>query len=195
MIEKKSFYFLRHGQTDWNKARRVQGQTDIPLNAKGLEQAARAQEFLQSLNIQTICYSPLERAKKTAEIVNETLQCSMVSLDNLKENNFGVREGDTPGDWIGEWRTGKLVIPQAETYVEYRERVLLGVNEALAHPGPVLIVAHGGFYWGMLDYLNGAQYFDIPNCLPVHHEPSDCMKHGWNITCVESGTSMIQQFE
>ena len=72
MLIEKEFYFDRHGQTDWNIRHRAQGQTDIPLNAKGLQQAKQAAESVANLKFGTICSSPLSRAIQTAEEIAST---------------------------------------------------------------------------------------------------------------------------
>ena len=64
----KRIIFIRPGETDWNRERRVQGQVNVPLNARGLTQARRAGEMLRGKGIQTICTSPLDRALISAEI-------------------------------------------------------------------------------------------------------------------------------
>ncbi len=71
MLTLSPFYYLRHGETDWNVDGRMQGHTDVPLNANGLAQAAMARDRLAGLEFATICTSPLSRARRTAEIVNE----------------------------------------------------------------------------------------------------------------------------
>jgi probable phosphoglycerate mutase len=65
----RSFYFIRHGQTDWNAIGRMQGQSDIPLNATGLQQAKEAAEKFVGLDIDRIVSSPLKRASVTAQII------------------------------------------------------------------------------------------------------------------------------
>jgi len=67
------FYFLRHGQTDWNLQGRLQGHTDIPLNATGLDQAHAAADMLADQGIDIIVSSPLVRALKTAAIISERI--------------------------------------------------------------------------------------------------------------------------
>ncbi len=62
------FYFIRHGETRWNKEHRAQGQRDVPLNLIGLEQAQGACKETMHLGISTICTSPLQRALDTALI-------------------------------------------------------------------------------------------------------------------------------
>ena len=62
-------YFIRHGQTDWNKDMRMQGQSDIPLNENGRKSAIEAGKTLASTHIDLAFSSPLKRAKETAELV------------------------------------------------------------------------------------------------------------------------------
>jgi uncharacterized phosphatase len=73
MLTPRPFIFLRHGETDWVRENRVQGQSDTMLNARGIEQAHGARERLRSTTINTICCSPLLRARMTADIINESL--------------------------------------------------------------------------------------------------------------------------
>ena len=61
------FYLVRHGETDWNARQIVQGTTDIPLNERGLEQAARARELMKNIPLDVIYSSPLVRAFRTAD--------------------------------------------------------------------------------------------------------------------------------
>lgn len=80
------FYFVRHGQTDWNKMRQeLCSQDDIPLNETGLLQAATAQKKLSSIGITKIHSSPLARAKQTAEIINKSLAAPLQFHEGLRE--------------------------------------------------------------------------------------------------------------
>jgi broad specificity phosphatase PhoE len=74
MIPKRPFYFLRHGQTDWNLEGRYQGHSDILLNATGIAQARAAADCLAGVPIDRIVASPLIRALATAAIVGEKMQ-------------------------------------------------------------------------------------------------------------------------
>ena len=69
-----AFWFLRHGETDWNAQGISQGNVDIPLNAVGVAQARAAAEKLRNRGIATIVASPLSRARVTAEFVGEALE-------------------------------------------------------------------------------------------------------------------------
>lgn len=137
----------RHGETDWNREHRIQGQTDIPLNATGLAQAQALAEELADEGIVAVYASDLSRAFDTAAAVaaRHTLQVS-VDVD-LREKNFGSWEGLTdveirerfPDAQRGAWGDG-------ETTEEVAERVvgaLSRIRQAHAS-GLVLVVGHGG---------------------------------------------------
>lgn len=80
------FYFVRHGETDWNRMHQVLcSQDDIPLNETGLQQVAHACKKLSSLGITKIYSSPLARAKQTAEIINNHLQVYLEFHAGLRE--------------------------------------------------------------------------------------------------------------
>src|SRR5438067_11542 len=84
LVVERTFYYLRHGETDWNREHRAQGHNDIPLNETGVAQAYAAVPALARCGIATVCTSPLARARRTAEIVNETLGRPLVVIDALK---------------------------------------------------------------------------------------------------------------
>ena len=92
-------YVVRHGQTDWNVAGKCQGRTDIELNNTGIEQAKNTKEQLKNYNIDLIICSPLKRAIKTAEILNEETKCNMIVDERLIERGCGEVEGTTEDEW------------------------------------------------------------------------------------------------
>lgn len=92
-------YFMRHGQTAWNHEHKMQGQTDIPLNEVGLEQARQASERLRAVNFRACYASPLIRAHRTAEIVLAGRQIPLVVEPLLKEIAFGQFEGQSLDDF------------------------------------------------------------------------------------------------
>ncbi len=96
----KNIYVIRHGETDWNKDNRFQGQSDIPLNAKGLEQALTLVPFMHQLQIDSVYSSSLSRAYKTAEIAVGDLKLSIQKDDRLKETRLGQVEGLTTDEII-----------------------------------------------------------------------------------------------
>jgi broad specificity phosphatase PhoE len=132
------FYFLRHGQTECN-ARRIFQAIDEPLSALGLQQAARAAELLAGEPIRTIVTSNVHRALTTAHTVSATHGIEPLVLDGLRERNFGALIGTSSADidWACEPEGG-------EALAEFVHRKRTALEHALAHPSPVLIVAHGG---------------------------------------------------
>lgn len=112
-MKTKNIYVIRHGETDWNKTLRFQGQTDIHLNDLGQEQAKALVPILNRLQIESIYSSPLARAFKTAEIANVELKLSIHKDDRLKETNIGVAEGKSAEeviallgeDAVAKWRS------------------------------------------------------------------------------------------
>jgi 2,3-bisphosphoglycerate-dependent phosphoglycerate mutase len=93
MLPPRPFFFLRHGQTDWNAQGRIQGHTDVPLNATGVAQAQAAAGRLAGRGIDWIVSSPLARARATADFVAARLGLPVHLDDDLKERRFGAFEG------------------------------------------------------------------------------------------------------
>jgi len=178
MLAEIPFFYLRHGETDWNRDHRAQGHNDIPLNATGIAQAQAAIVPLLGCGIATICTSPLARARVTAELVNARLRRPLIVIDGLKECGFGVREGEPRGDWFTAWRRGDTPAG-AEPYDGFIARALAGVNQALAQPGPVLIVAHAGVYWAVQRHARLDPGALLPNACPVRHDPPSAAVPGW----------------
>lgn len=88
-------YLIRHGETDYNKVRRLQGVTDIPLNARGIELAQKTAERLKDIHFDRIYTSPLIRARKTAEIIRGNRDLEIIPTEGLREISFGDYEGLT----------------------------------------------------------------------------------------------------
>lgn len=87
------FYVFRHGQTDWNRERRIQGHSNIPLNEEGRLQAAELRETLSHLNLDIIFSSDLDRAYETALIASDGLGIEVIKEPRLREAHFGQAEG------------------------------------------------------------------------------------------------------
>lgn len=86
-------YIMRHGKTDWNVRRKLQGRTDIPLNNDGRLMAEKARNEYMNVHFD-VCYcSPLVRAKETAEILLRGRNIPIITDDRLLEMSFGVYEG------------------------------------------------------------------------------------------------------
>ncbi len=179
------FWFLRHGETDWNAQGLSQGSTDIPLNAVGLMQARRAAETLKAAGIASIVASPLSRALRTAEIAAEALGLPVETDGDLAEVNFGEQEGQPMGDWYDDWIAGTYTPARAETFAELRARAVRGVNKALRRPAPVLVVAHGALFRALRQAAGLEANVRTPNALPLHLHPPAAGETAWTITPAE----------
>lgn len=85
-------YLVRHGETQWNAERRIQGQSDSPLTAHGERQAWQVGERARTLGITHIITSDLGRTRRTAEIIAEACGCSVIADARLRELDMGVLE-------------------------------------------------------------------------------------------------------
>ena len=177
----KPFYFLRHGETDWNLERRAMGSQDIPLNDRGVSQALNAAELLKNEPIATIISSPLLRARKTADIIAQHIKAPVIEITELQEACLGEKEGQLKGNglWVNGWRDGDE-IKGAEGYADFSSRIKRGLEKALQHNGPILIVSHGGVYWVVQEIL-GLAIIDLGNAEPIFHQPPAHPPHPWGI--------------
>ena len=86
-------FFIRHGETDWNAFRKIQGQSDIPLNQTGRIQAGKAAEAFRGIPFDICFSSPFSRAYETAELILRDRKVQIVTDDRLKEISYGADEG------------------------------------------------------------------------------------------------------
>lgn len=129
------------------------GQTDIPLNERGRQQAHEAGKILASLTIATLCYSPLERAKETAQIVGDQCPCSLFPVDGFKERFWGSLEGKRMTH--EELSEIEHRLPDgAEGKETFRNRVIGAFQDASTYPEPILFVSHGGVFEIICSELN-----------------------------------------
>lgn len=91
----KVIYLFRHGETDWNKAEKLQGIENIPLNEVGIEQAKTIAELLKNEKLEHIYSSPLDRAYETGKIVANSSNIDIEKVEGLKEVSFGDYSGKT----------------------------------------------------------------------------------------------------
>jgi probable phosphoglycerate mutase len=182
MLHPTTFWFLRHGETDWNAQGLSQGRTDIPLNSVGEAQAARAARTIQPLGIATIVASPLVRARRTAEVTAALLGLPVTLDADLAEVNFGAQEGLPMGDWYDDWIAGTYTPDGGETFAELRARAVRGINRAVALPAPVLVVAHGALFRALRQAAGLEANVRTPNALPLLMEPPVPGSTAWRIT-------------
>lgn len=155
-------YLVRHGETDWNRARRIQGRTDIPLNDTGREQALRTARLLARRSWDAVISSPLGRARETAEIVARELALPEPLLrDALVERNYGDAEGMDFAEIDARYPEG-VEVPGRETRQAVGERVVPELTRLAAdHPGQALVVVtHGGAIRAVLATVDPAWSHD-----------------------------------
>lgn len=147
---------IRHGETDWNSEQRIQGHTDTPLNARGIEQAGKlAARLAAEEQIDTLYTSPLARARVTAETIAQKLGLGSIPDARLKERFFGELEGLAVSEierrfpsLYQAWHASKthFPFPGEENNAEFQSRVQAFLDDVRArHAGArVAIVSHGG---------------------------------------------------
>jgi probable phosphoglycerate mutase len=144
---------VRHGETDWNAQRRIQGQTDIPLNDTGRQQALAAAQGLADLPFAAIYSSDLQRAHDTATAAAELLKLPVQSEPGLRERHYGEFQGLTQDDIKARadfdryiTRDTSFAFGNGESLAIFAERIKSTLNDlAQRHIGEnVLVFAHGG---------------------------------------------------
>ncbi len=171
MLASRAFWFLRHGETDWNARNLSQGNVDVPLNEVGLAQARTAAEVLRTRGIRSVVTSPLSRAYDTAVIVGERIGVPLEVEEELREVAFGVQEGQPMAEWFDDWVAGAFTPEGAEPFNVLRARAVAAVNGALTRPAPVLVVAHGALFRALRAEMGLAPNVRTPNGLPFFCEP------------------------
>lgn len=149
----------RHGQTDWNVEKRIQGRTDIELNNKGIEQAYQTKENLENEKIDLIICSPLKRAKQTADIINKDRNIPIIYDERLLEICYGENEGRLHDDfdYDGFWSiVNTHEYKDAENVNKFIQRVHDFLNDLKNRKEEnILIVTHNGVCRAINIYFNG----------------------------------------
>ncbi|MDJ0348202.1 histidine phosphatase family protein [Cryobacterium sp. PH29-G1] len=154
-----TFSIVRHGQTDWNLHHRIQGSTDIPLNATGRAEAAAAAERLQSRRWDTIVTSPLLRAAESARIIATELGLNDPEVvPALTERHHGAIEGLTFTERQLQFPDG-VAVPGLETRRDVVDRVLAALATlSVGRAGQcVLVLSHGGIIGTLLRHVTAGE--------------------------------------
>lgn len=155
---------VRHGQTDWNLSRRIQGSTDIPLNETGRADAHAAAERLATGTHHAVYSSPLQRARETAAIIAERLALPLEApVPDVREREFGEGEGMLVEEYIAAYGDWHAEVPGAETLEAVGQRAIEAIHriarESRRRSSPaaesVIVVAHGGVIRAVIDHVSG----------------------------------------
>lgn len=165
-------YIVRHGETDWNKLKKFQGNIDIELNEIGRELAGKLGVRLEQENIhfEKIYSSPLSRAYETACLIRGHQNIQIIRDDRIKEISFGGMEGLFYDDWMNTDDPRKYFFSKPESYVPpaggetfpaLMERTKAFVQAEIEplykeyKDKKILLVAHGALIAGLTCYLEG----------------------------------------
>jgi len=150
-------YVVRHGQTDWNVVKKLQGSTDIKLNEAGVKQAKELADKIKNIKIDICFCSPMKRTRKTCEIAFS----GKIIFDNrLIERAYGNYEGTAAiksNPWFHDAWNAKKQIDSAESIPEIEKRVFGILDEIMANykNKNVLIITHGGVIRIIKSYFQG----------------------------------------
>lgn len=183
---------VRHGETDANRKRLLQGQRDTPLNENGLKQAQTVANVLRSEQFDMIWSSPLQRAYHTAQCILEYHRCPLVVQPGLIERAFGQMEGAPVQDLFAleeDWDGSLYDLPLAEgeTLRALYERAGQLKDQILAEPSEsLLLVGHAGLFRPLIGHLLGyafEQWFSLPqhNCCIHQFRIEDGQVLAWQL--------------
>ena len=172
VLAARPFWFLRHGETDWNAQGLSQGNVDIPLNETGRVQALAAAGMLRNRGIAAIVASPLSRAHDTALAVGAAAGLPVALDEGLREVSFGVQEGQPMSQWFNDWVAGHYTPDEAESFAALRARAVAAINRALDFPAPVLVVAHGALFRALRAEMGLEPNVRTPNAMPFFCRPA-----------------------
>ncbi len=182
-VTTKELFFVRHGQTEWNAIRRMQGQWNSDLNELGREQADVNGRFLSQLGIEHMVASPLDRTRQTAEIINQYLELEVAFDDRIMEWDCGDWSGEMWDDvqkkWPEEWQAWEADRfnyrgPKCENYQDMIDRATPFLHEICdSEHTRIAIVSHGMIGRVMVGTLLGMS----PDEMMGFHQPNDAVFH------------------
>ncbi|WP_114192655.1 2,3-diphosphoglycerate-dependent phosphoglycerate mutase GpmB [Edaphovirga cremea] len=190
-------YLVRHGETEWNAARRIQGQSDSPLTDLGEQQAKQVAERMRKQGITHVITSDLGRTQSTAKIIADACGCPVILEPRLRELHMGVLEERLIDGLTAEeegWRkqmvdgTPDGRIPQGESMLELGKRMRAALESCLELPAgsKPLIVSHGIALGCLIGTIIGLPAYAerrlrLRNCSlsRVDHQNSPWLAPGW----------------
>mgnify|MGYP002071980347 FL=1 len=158
--QKMDIYLLRHGETDWNKKRLLQGHTDIPLNEKGRAQVDDTVRRLSALGVRmdAIVSSPLKRARETAEIASHRLEYpkeKIVVEELLIERGFGEGEGMSLDDMKTKYPQDDCPgMESKEELIRRAGQAFQKITDVFCDAERILLTAHGAVLFALLEAVS-----------------------------------------
>lgn len=203
-------YLVRHGETEWNVARRIQGQSDSPLTATGKLQAQQVAKRVKSEGITHIITSDMGRTRETAQIIADECGCEIITEPRLRELNMGVLEQRkieslTPEE--EQWRKSLIDgtqggrIPEGESMEELYSRMFAALNSCRELPkgSRPLLVSHGIALSTLVSRILGVPAYSerrlrLRNCSlsRVDYQNSPWLASGWIVETAGEVTHLTQ---
>ena len=183
------FCLVRHGETDWNVERRLQGHTDIDLNVRGFAQAEQMARALQKMNLQfdVLYTSDLQRAAKTAKEIERLFNASALVSPALRERHLGALQGLTtdeapmrePELWKSHLsRNIEENLRDGESIQQFADRIKTALDQIRTkHLGKtILLVSHGGAL-DMMYRVASKQALDAEKAVAVPNASLNWISH------------------
>ena len=187
-------YLIRHGETEWNKTGRLQGNANILLSPEGVRQAKLLAEHTPFHTVDAIYSSDLSRAVKTAEILAEKFNLPVIQERGFRETNFGDWEGRPLSELaIGDdsfkyffTKPDKVHPKNGETFLQCQARVMTALEEIVAEHDnqSVVVVSHGA---AIRLILCAALTMPIRKMWAISQ-----FNMAVNILCVEEGNAVVE---
>lgn len=199
MITTTRICFIRHGETDWNVGKRIQGQTDIPLNETGRAQALAMAFNAAHYNFSAIYSSDLSRARETAQVLADRFELEVKTLPQLGERHYGIFQGITRDEGAERYpdaytlylaRDFEYDFETGESMQRFADRINEAVDWLTRHHSGQTIAAVS--HAGVLDIiyrkatgrpLHTPRDFVIPNCALnwFHFDNQGGIGQGWHL--------------
>lgn len=177
------FYFIRHGETDWNQRNIVMGSQDIPLNELGFKQAYEASRILENENFDVIVSSTKMRAQQTAKILANRTKKQVLFEQGLVEISLGEAEGRSY-DSIKSVFDEDHIPRGAEPFSAFQRRIIETISNILAMKKLPLIVSHGGVFKALTHHI-GYKDLRASNGTPYFFKPPLESSHPWAVCNLE----------
>ena len=164
---------VRHGETNWNKEGRFQGQIDIPLNKKGKEQAFKASKYLEEIQFTKAFSSSMKRPYETAKIILKNDNIQIKKIESLVEISHGLWEGKLEEEIKQKWpemlknwheKPESITMPEGESIKQVSDRAISAwdlISNSQHENDTTLLVAHDAVNKTLICHILGLSYADI----------------------------------